>query len=73
MPGNGNNQFFHLPAIHHNNGGVVGFADSHAEAHRWLDARTFRRATLGQRIDHNLSVPNSRDLKWIQDRTTVVR
>ncbi len=73
MPGNGNSQFFHLPAIHHNNGGVVGFADSHAEAHRWLDARTFRRATLGQRIDHNLSVPNSRDLKWIQDRTTVVR
>jgi prepilin-type N-terminal cleavage/methylation domain-containing protein/prepilin-type processing-associated H-X9-DG protein len=73
MPGNGNNQFFHLPAIHHNNGGVVGFADGHAEAHRWLDARTFRRANLGQRIDHNLSVPNSRDLKWIQDRTTVIR
>jgi len=73
MPGNGGDQFFHLPAIHHNNGGVVGFADGHAEAHRWLDARTFRKATLGQRIDHNLQVPNSRDLKWIQERTTVLR
>ena len=73
MPGNAGDQFFHLPAIHHNNGGVVGFADGHVEAHRWLDARTFRKATLGQRIDHNLQVPNSRDLKWIQERTTVLR
>lgn len=73
MPGNASDQFFHLPAIHHNNGGVVGFSDGHAEAHRWLDARTFRKATLGQRIDHNLQVPNSRDLKWIQERTTLLR
>ncbi|MFM7103842.1 MAG: type II secretion system protein [Verrucomicrobiota bacterium] len=73
MPGNASDQFFHLPATHHNNGGVVSFADGHAEAHRWLDARTFRRATLGQRIDHNLQVPNSRDLKWIQERTTSLR
>lgn len=73
MPGNASDQFFHLPAIHHNNGGVVGFADGHAEAHKWLDARTFRKATLGQRIDHNLQVPNSRDLKWIQERTTVLK
>jgi prepilin-type N-terminal cleavage/methylation domain-containing protein len=73
MPGNSSDQFFHLPAIHHNNGGVVGFVDGHAEAHRWLDARTFRKASLGQRIDHNLQVPNSRDLKWIQERTTVLK
>ena len=73
MPGNASDQFFHLPAVHHNNGGVVGFADGHAEAHRWLDARTFKTATLGQRIDHNLQVPNSRDLKWIQERTTVLK
>ena len=73
MPGNANDQFFHLPAVHHNSGGVVGFADGHSEPHRWLDARTFRKATLGQRIDHNLSVPNSKDLKWVQERTTVIR
>ncbi|MBM3901565.1 MAG: type II secretion system protein [Verrucomicrobia bacterium] len=73
MPGNSSDQFFHLPAVHHNSGGVVGFADGHSEPHRWLDARTFRKATLGQRIDHNLTVPKSRDLKWIQERTTVAR
>ncbi len=73
MPGNANDQFFHLPATHHNQGGVVGFTDGHAEAHRWFDARTFRKASLGQRIDHNLTVPNSRDLKWIQERTTVLK
>lgn len=73
MPGNANDQFFHLPAVHHNSGGVVGFADGHSEPHRWQDARTFRKSTLGQRIDHNLTVPNSKDLKWIQERTTTLR
>ena len=73
MPGNANDQFFHLPATHHNNGGVIAFSDGHAEAHRWMDARTFKKATLGQRIDHNLTVLNSRDLKWIQERTTVLK
>jgi prepilin-type N-terminal cleavage/methylation domain-containing protein len=73
MPGNASDQFFHLPATHHNNGGVIAFSDGHSEAHRWIDARTFKKATLGQRIDHNLTVPNSRDLKWIQERTTVLK
>ena len=73
MPGNANDQFFHLPAVHHNQGGVIGFADGHAESHRWRDARTFRKATLGQRLDHNLVVPRSQDLKWIQERTTVAK
>ncbi len=54
MPGQSGEQFFHIPAVHHGNGGVVSFADGHVEAHRWLDARTFQRATPGQRIQHNL-------------------
>lgn len=73
MPGNGQEQFFHLPATHHLRGGVVGFADGHAEGHRWMDYRTFRKATLGQRIDHNLRVPGSRDLEWIRERTSVLK
>ena len=52
---------------------MIAFSDGHAEAHRWIDARTFKKATLGQRIDHNLTVPNSQDLKWIQERTTVLK
>ena len=73
MPGNAADQFFHLPATHHNRGGAVSFTDGHVEAHRWSDPKTFRNATLGQRIDHNLSAPKSRDLKWIQERTTALK
>jgi hypothetical protein len=73
MPGNATDQFFHLPATHHNRGGVVSFADGHSETHRWFDAKTFRNATLGQRIDHNLQASNSKDLKWIQNHTTVLK
>jgi prepilin-type N-terminal cleavage/methylation domain-containing protein/prepilin-type processing-associated H-X9-DG protein len=72
MPGNANEQFFHLPATHHNRGGVVAFTDGHVEAHRWFDPKTFRKATMGQRIDHNLAAPRSRDLQWIQERTSVL-
>jgi hypothetical protein len=73
MPGMGGDVFFHLPATHHNRGGVISFTDGHAENHRWFDPKTFRNATLGQKIDHNLSAPKSRDLAWIQAHTTVLK
>ncbi len=73
LPGTIDTSFFHLPATHHNRGGVVSFTDGHVEAHRWFDPSTFRNATLGQRIDHNLKVPNSQDLLWIQARTSVLK
>ena len=73
LPGATDTSFFHLPATHHNRGGVVSFTDGHVEAHRWFDPNTFRNATLGQRIDHNLNAPNSRDLHWIQDHTSVLK
>jgi prepilin-type N-terminal cleavage/methylation domain-containing protein/prepilin-type processing-associated H-X9-DG protein len=70
MPGQGD-RWFHLPATHHNNGGVLTFVDGHAEAHRWLDSRTIRSTTAGQRIAHESPAANSQDLKWLQGRTTV--
>ena len=73
MPGQSGDQFFHIPAVHHSRGGVVSFSDGHVEAHRWLDARTFQKATPGQRIQHNLSVPKSRDLVWLQEHTTTLK
>lgn len=73
MPGQSGDQFFHIPAVHHAKGGVVSFADGHVEAHRWIDARTFQKATIGQRIQHNLSVPKSRDLVWLQEHTTALK
>jgi prepilin-type N-terminal cleavage/methylation domain-containing protein/prepilin-type processing-associated H-X9-DG protein len=72
MPGIDNNRFFHLPATHHNRGGVVSFADGHSEAHRWRDPRTFRYARAGTKIGHDVFSPNNPDLAWIQERTTVL-
>lgn len=63
-------RWFHLPATHHNNGGVVSFADGHLEAHRWFDSRTIRSTTVGQRIGHDIPAGNSRDLAWVQERLT---
>jgi prepilin-type N-terminal cleavage/methylation domain-containing protein len=63
-------RWFHLPATHHNNGGVVSFTDGHVEAHRWFDSRTIRSTTVGQRIGHDIAAVKSRDLRWVQERTT---
>lgn len=75
MPGTGGGaeSYFHLPATHHNNGGVVSFADGHVELHRWLDYRTIRSTTPGQRIAHNVVARASKDLQWIQERTTTLK
>lgn len=75
MPGSsgaGNDQYFHLPAAHHNNGGVVSHADGHVENRRWFDPKAFQTASPGTRILHNLASPRSRDLAWIQERTTLL-
>ncbi len=72
MPGQPE-EWFHLPATHHNNGGVVSFADGHVDAHRWFDPRTIVSTTQGQRIRHNLPAPRSRDLHWLQERTSIHR
>jgi hypothetical protein len=73
MPGAGSDQFFHIPATHHHRGGVVSFADGHAEAHRWFDPKLFQTAPVGSRLAHNLSSPRSRDLAWLRERTTSPR
>ena len=69
MPGQASDTFFHYPATHHNNGGVLAFADGHSEAHRWRDPRTIRTAKLGSKIGHNVTSPRNLDLRWIQEHT----
>src|SRR5262249_19634341 len=54
--------FFHYPSSLHNNSGVVGFADSHVESHKWLDPRTRKRVPDGQIIHHTDASPNNQDL-----------
>jgi prepilin-type N-terminal cleavage/methylation domain-containing protein len=63
--------FIHYPSSLHSGLGVVSFADSHVEAHKWLDPRTRKGLPSGQQyIPHHESSPNNRDLRWIGDRTT---
>ena len=60
----------HFPASHHNGAGVFTFADGHVESHRWLDPRV---GNPNKNLDfhgHNTSVPNSKDLRGMQARTS---
>ena len=64
--------FVHYPSGLHRGRGVVSFADSHVELHKWLDARTSKALPTGaEMIPHNDPSPGNQDLKWIRDRTTV--
>jgi prepilin-type N-terminal cleavage/methylation domain-containing protein len=62
--------FYNFPAISYNNGGVVSFADGHAEWHRWHDPRTLSPTSLDFHR-HNDSSPNNVDIDWIRDHTTI--
>ncbi len=62
--------WIHYPSDLHRQAGVLAFADGHAEAHRWVDARTMMHLGTGTYIQHNISSPNNPDLNWIADRTT---
>ena len=63
--------FIHYPSSLHRGLGVVSFADSHVESHKWLDPRTRKGLPAGQQyIPHNDPSPNNQDLRWIGDRTT---
>ena len=65
-------EFVHYPSSFHRGLGVLAFADSHVESHKWLDPRT--RKGLGasvNHIPHHESSPGNRDLMWIRDRTSV--
>lgn len=61
----------HYPSSLHRGLGVIAFADSHVESHKWIDPRT-RRSLPGplQYIGHSDPAGNNPDIKWIRDRTT---
>ena len=66
--------FIHYPSSLHGGLGVVSFADSHVESHKWLDPRTRKGLAAGQQyIPHNDPSPNNQDLRWIGDRTTSLK
>jgi prepilin-type processing-associated H-X9-DG protein len=64
-------EFFNWPNNEHNRGGVVAFADGHAEYHRWRDPRTLT-AYSPDYHQHSDPSPRNVDLKWLRERTTVI-
>ena len=61
------NQWRDIPASYHNKAGSLSFADGHAEIKKWTDKEVLSNpTTTGGRSD-----PNSKDLSWLQQRTTV--
>ena len=60
-------EWIHFPSALHGPG-VVIFADSHAESHKWLDPRTRQGPPSG--VPHNNACANSADIKWVREHTT---
>jgi prepilin-type processing-associated H-X9-DG protein len=53
-----------IPAMRHNHGAVLSFADGHAEFKKWQDGRT-----LGT-LTPNTPSANNPDIAWLQQHTT---
>src|SRR5256885_7462722 len=64
--------FFNFPNSYHSRGGVVSFADSHVEYHKWRDERTIRALSPDYHAHRDAS-PRNVDLTWLRDRASVLR
>lgn len=63
------NNWTDLPASYHNGACGFGFADGHAEIKRWLEQST-KVATQANNQYNGFPAPNSRDIRWIVERST---
>ena len=63
----GTGQFTELPANDHAGACGLGFADGHAEIHKWSDALSLYPVQYTTR--NQVSVSNSKDLAWMSQRT----
>jgi prepilin-type N-terminal cleavage/methylation domain-containing protein/prepilin-type processing-associated H-X9-DG protein len=65
-----------FPAATHNGSSSISFADGHSEVHRWLDETTKYPVKYCGCLAHYASdalyteAPHSRDLAWLQQRTS---
>jgi prepilin-type N-terminal cleavage/methylation domain-containing protein/prepilin-type processing-associated H-X9-DG protein len=64
--------FFNFPNASHSEGGVISFADGHADYHHWRDQRTITAYSRDYHAHADVS-PNNQDLDWLRQRTTVPR
>jgi prepilin-type N-terminal cleavage/methylation domain-containing protein/prepilin-type processing-associated H-X9-DG protein len=56
------------PASYHNRAAGFSFADGHSEIHKWLDGRTIPALKAGQLLQLNISIPNDKDLDWLDQK-----
>jgi prepilin-type N-terminal cleavage/methylation domain-containing protein/prepilin-type processing-associated H-X9-DG protein len=71
---NDGKSFGDLPASYHNGACGFGFADGHAEIHRWLESGTkFPATTRGYTSEWQALNPKSRDVQWIVQHSTARR
>ncbi|MGD0261852.1 MAG: prepilin-type N-terminal cleavage/methylation domain-containing protein [Verrucomicrobiota bacterium] len=66
---NGTGQFTELPSSDHGGACGLGFADGHAEIHKWRDPNTIRPVIYNQANGQQINVVNSPDLAWLAQRT----
>ena len=66
----GSETFFNFPGSYHDSAGVIGFADGHAEIHRWQDLRTIAGKSSNYH-NHAEPSPNNVDVAWLQRHATV--
>jgi prepilin-type N-terminal cleavage/methylation domain-containing protein len=59
------------PASYHNGSESLSFTDGHVEPHRYTDVKIKPKPVWnrGLILNYNNPSPNSRDVKWLQDRT----
>jgi prepilin-type N-terminal cleavage/methylation domain-containing protein/prepilin-type processing-associated H-X9-DG protein len=66
---NGTGSFTELPSSDHGGACGMGFADGHAEIHKWKDPNTLRPVIYSAGAADQISVVNSPDLAWLAQRT----
>jgi prepilin-type N-terminal cleavage/methylation domain-containing protein/prepilin-type processing-associated H-X9-DG protein len=65
-----NAMWIDVPATRHDLGAVLSFADGHCEYKAWLDPGLDPPMIMGTAIASPVACPNSRDVTWLQARTT---
>jgi len=60
-----------VPASYHNEAGGLGFADGHAEIHKWLDPRTKQPITGIFMVSSVRPTPGNRDMRYLSDHATI--
>lgn len=59
--------FIHYPSSLHRGMGVVSFADTHVESHKWSDPRTRKSVLVSPHEEYS---PGNQDLRWIREQTS---